>query len=276
MAEVAHEAGREAYGTQLQKVARLTGDAIDEAIAAFAPKPHSSGLDAGCGIGLDAIRLARVVGAGGQVAGLDISPDFVAWAQRLAAESDAPATLEFRQGDLTQLPFEDRSFDWVWCRDVLWGHLCDPPLALAELKRVLRPGGGVALVFWSSQALLPGYPELEARLTEAFVRTTPYTAGIAPHRHFMRALGWLRAAGLVGAEARSFAATVPSSRDTERQDAVRCALEMFFGGLEPHVSSEDWSLVRRLCDPVSDHFLPRHPDYCGLVTYTLFRGTRGS
>jgi len=274
MARESPDSDRTVYRTQLRKVSRLIEAATDQAIAAFAPKPGSSGLDAGCGIGLSAVRLGRAVGHGGSVTGLDISQEFIEDARKLAAESDVPAALEFRQGDLTDLPFDAGSFDWVWCKDVLWGHLADPVASLAELARVVRPGGSVVLVFWSSQVLLPGFPELEARLMEAFARTTPYTAGIVPERHFMRALGWMRAAGLRDLEARSFATSVHSPLDDEMQDVVRCTLEMFFGGLEGSLSREDWRLVQGLCDPDSAEFLPRSPDYCCLVAYTSFRGTR--
>ena len=274
MARKPQDSDHGVYRTQLRKVSRLIEAATGQAMAAFAPTPGSSGLDVGCGIGLDAVRLARAVGHGGSVTGLDISQEFIEDARKLAAESDVPAALEFRLGNLTDLPFEAGSFDWVWCKDVLWGHLVDPVTSLAELARVVRPGASVVLVFWSSQVLLPGFPELEARLMEAFVRTTPYTAGIVPERHFMRALGWMRAAGLRDLEVRSFAASVHSPLDDEMQDVVRCTLEMFYGGLERSLSREDWRLVRRLCDPDSDEFLPRSPDYCCLVAYTSFCGKR--
>jgi demethylmenaquinone methyltransferase/2-methoxy-6-polyprenyl-1,4-benzoquinol methylase len=132
----------------------------------------------------------------------------------------------------------------------------------------------VALVFWSSQVLLPGHPELEARLMNAFTRTTPYTAGIAPGRHFLRALGWMREAGLEEREARTFAVTLHAPLGTRQQDALGCALGMFFDGLEAHVPAEDWSAIRKLLDPDSREYLPAHPDYCAVFTYTMFTGSR--
>jgi SAM-dependent methyltransferase len=196
------------YRTRLLEVSRLTAPAIDQAIAALGARPGGSVLDLGCGIGFDTVRLARVVGAGGRVVGLDLSETFLEDARRRLAASGVPARVELRHGDLAALPFEEDSFDLVWCKDVLWGHRADPIASLTEMKRVLRPGGEVALAFWCSQVLLPGHPALEARLTQELARTTPYTASIAPDRHFMRALGWMRAAGLQDLDVQSSTTTV--------------------------------------------------------------------
>ncbi len=274
MAGRQNERGTDGSHSQILRVSRVAEPAVEAAIAALALSPGSSGLDAGCGIGLNAIRLARAVGAGGRVMGVDVSEDLLGHARRLAAESGAQKSLEFQSGDLLRLPFDDRCFDWAWCKDVLWGYLLDPFAGVRELARVVRPGGTVALAFWSSQVLLSGHPELEARLAEAFVRTTPYTAGIDPQRHFMAALGWMRAARLRDLEVRSFSTAAHAPLDEEMQEAVRYTIEMFFGGLAGVVSMKDWDQYRRLVDPDADSFLPRRPDYCCTVTYTVFRGAR--
>jgi len=102
-------------------------------------------LDAGCGGGLVARELAA---AGAEVVGVDRSRGSLGVARRAAGTRFAPA-----QGRLERLPFAAGAFDAVVAADVL-EHLPDLPAAVAELARVLAPGGSfvfdtVNRTFWS-------------------------------------------------------------------------------------------------------------------------------
>ncbi len=77
----------------------------------------SRGLDAGCGTGYYALKLARETGSSGQVTGLDLSPEFVAYAKDTAEKSEQSEQISFKEGDIGNLPFENDAFDWIWSLD---------------------------------------------------------------------------------------------------------------------------------------------------------------
>ncbi len=99
-------------------------------------------LDAGCGPGSITIGLAGVVAPGAAV-GIDASPHAVAEA-RAAAAARGCANVTFELADIYALPFPDDAFDAVFSHAVMQ-HLAEPVRALRELRRVLRPGGVVAV-----------------------------------------------------------------------------------------------------------------------------------
>jgi ubiquinone/menaquinone biosynthesis C-methylase UbiE len=95
-------------------------------------------LDAGCGSGAMTRLLAQHVPQG-FATGVDTRPEYLAYARRAAAEVGIN-NIEFKEGNIFNLPFDDNSFDLVWCRYVLqWVN--EPIQAVAEFKRVTRPGG---------------------------------------------------------------------------------------------------------------------------------------
>lgn len=95
-------------------------------------------LDAGSGLGEDALKIASAVSPGGRVTGVDLSAHMVKEAcSKLSSDTD---NIEFLVGDVTKLEFPDESFDR--CRiDRTLQHLDRPEEALSELCRVLKPGG---------------------------------------------------------------------------------------------------------------------------------------
>jgi ubiquinone/menaquinone biosynthesis C-methylase UbiE len=100
-------------------------------------------LDAGCGTGLETVRLARLVGSSGNVIGLDASRNLLAEASRRVQGSRLP--IEYREGDVHKLPFPDNYFD-VARAERLFLYLTDPRKALAELVRVTKTDGVVYVI----------------------------------------------------------------------------------------------------------------------------------
>lgn len=105
-------------------------------------------LDLACGTGNLALEATR---AGALVHGLDIAANLVGQARSRAAAENLP--VEFIEGDVDQLPFASASFDIVAS---LFGVMFspDPPRATAEMLRVCRPGGLVALACWTPEGVI--------------------------------------------------------------------------------------------------------------------------
>lgn len=99
-------------------------------------------LDVGCGTGVVALTAAR---AGAEVRALDLSPVLIEHGRQHAAL--AGVEIEFREGDVEALPFENSTFDVVVSQ---FGHMFAPrpDVTIAEMLRVLKPGGTIAFSTW--------------------------------------------------------------------------------------------------------------------------------
>jgi SAM-dependent methyltransferase len=232
----------------------------------------SHGLDAGCGIGLQAFLLAEAVGREGHVTGLDILPELLICGEELATEAGLSERVTFRAGDVSCLPFEDDTFDWVWSADCIGYPAADLAPQLQELLRVVKPGGSVILLGWSSQQLLPGYPLLEARLNAACSGYIPFLKEKPPELNFMRALTVFRNAGLEEVTARTFVGDVRAPLEAGQRTALTALFQMLWGAPQPGTSAEDLAEYKRLCMPGSTEFILDIPDYYAFFTNTMFCG----
>ena len=243
------------------------------AVQALRPRPGSRGLDAGCGIGLSTLPLAHAVGPAGHVTGLDLSSEFLAHAKALAARAGMSERIAFHQGDVNRIPSESDAFDWTWSVDCVGYAPMEPLPLVVEMTRVVRPGGTVAVLAWSSESLLPGYPRLEARLRATPAGLAPFAVGKPPRLHFLRALGWFHEAGLEDCQALTLADTAHAPLSEEMRTALVALFEMRWPGVEEKLVPEEQALYRRVCLPDSPQFIVDRPDYCAFFTYTMFCGT---
>lgn len=154
-------------------------------------RPGQRLLDVGCGPGNISVDLAARVDPG-KVVGIDVVESVLAGAEadRVAA---GVANVSFRHGDVYDLPFGDAEFDVVHAHQVLQ-HLADPAAALAGMRRVLRPGGLLAVRDSDYSAFM--WSPLDRRLDRWMelhhLATAANRADADAGRHL---LGWVRAAG---------------------------------------------------------------------------------
>jgi SAM-dependent methyltransferase len=146
-------------GASYERIAETFTAIHDRIVDTLAIEPGARVLDVACGTGGVALRAAR---AGADVTGVDISSDQLAKA-RHAAEEEGLA-IRFDEGDCQELPYGDAEFDAVASA---FGAIFAPDHArtAAELARVCRPGGRLALTAWPAD----DWSETHARAGRVFV-----------------------------------------------------------------------------------------------------------
>jgi arsenite methyltransferase len=136
---------------------------VHEALGA---QPGDRVLDAGCGPGFYVAEILERVGPKGSVAGVDASAPMLGLAAKRCEGHD---NASFYEGDVTALPVPDAEFDRVLSVQVL-EYVDDIPAALAELLRVLRPGGRAVIwdVDWATVSWHSEDPERMQRFLRAW------------------------------------------------------------------------------------------------------------
>jgi ubiquinone/menaquinone biosynthesis C-methylase UbiE len=148
------------------------------ALRSMLPRRSSRVLDVGCGTGVIALLVADL---GHTVVGVDLSEGMLAKAREKSRGQDA---VTFIAGDAIDPPGDPASFDAVVNRHVLW-TMTDPPRALANWHRLLRPGGRLAIVdgLWGKEPddrmndIAPSLPLIAPAITTDDIRALVKRAG---------------------------------------------------------------------------------------------------
>ena len=179
-------------------------------------------LDVGCGPASITADLAERV-APGRVVALDAAAGALEAARATLRERGLSEQVEVTSGDVMALPFEDASFDVVHAHQVLQ-HLADPVGALAEMRRITRPGGIVAVrdAVYSAMTWFPEPAGME-QWRSVYMATARANGGEPDAGS--RLLSWARAAGFAdaSASASTWCYATPADRAWQSQTwAQRC------------------------------------------------------
>jgi len=190
-------------------------------------------LDAGCGPGSITLGLAAAV-APGKVVGIDVQPSQVEQARALADQRGV-TNVRFEATNVYELPFPDGSFDAAFANAVLM-QLREPVRALAELRRVLRPGGiaGVRDLDDGGDLFVPATPLLQQWFSLKDRVQQHNGANTYIGRHHRRLL---LEAGFVRTEA---GASILSEGSLEKSRHHAAFFKAQLSGLAPSALAEGW------------------------------------
>ncbi|MGB5374993.1 MAG: methyltransferase domain-containing protein [Polyangiales bacterium] len=145
-------------------------------VAAAALQPGQRVVDVACGTGVLAMEAALATSPGGHTVGVDLNPGMLAVAKRKAPQID------WLEAPAESLPFEAETFDAAVSQFGLM-FFEDKPAAIAEMWRVIRPGGRLAIAVWDSLENTPGYSAVTSLLARLFgdavaaLLESPYALG---------------------------------------------------------------------------------------------------
>ena len=145
-------------------------------VAAAALQPGQRVVDVACGTGVLAMEAALATSPGGHMVGVDLNPGMLAVARRKAPDID------WLEAPAEALPFETESFDAAVSQFGLM-FFEDKPAAIAEMWRVVRPGGRFVIAVWDSLDHTPGYSAVTSLLARLFggdvaaLLKSPYSLG---------------------------------------------------------------------------------------------------
>lgn len=184
-----------AIGYNAEELARLLPEGANLGLSCGNPgaiaalRPGEVVLDLGSGAGFDAFLCGPKVGATGRVIGVDMTPDMLTKARSSIAEytqRTGLANIEFRMGEIENLPVADASVDVVISNCVI-NLSPHKPQVWREIFRVLTPGGRVAV---SDMVLLQPLPESLKSMIEAYVGCISGASLVEDLRHMLTEAGF--------------------------------------------------------------------------------------
>ena len=190
-------------------------------IEALAPSEGDTVLELACGAGDTGFEAAAVIGDNGRLIATDFSPKMLEAARRRGDEIGA-RNVDFEVMDAEDIRLEDDSVDGVLCR---FGYMlmADPDAALAETRRVLRPGGRLSLAVWGSPERNPFFTTIAMALVQRDLMPPPDLE--APGIFFMaspeRTAGLLEGAGFGEIRTEEIAVELPMASVDEYVEFVK-------------------------------------------------------
>jgi SAM-dependent methyltransferase len=277
------------YGEHELLYNKFMEPALRSAIRTLALPPGSGGLDAVCGPGGVLHLLDEATGGVGRVTGIDLSPALLALAEGQLGIRYLRERVDLACVDLSQpLPFPDDHFDWVWTADVLCSEgeergFADPAAVVAELARVVKPGGQVAVFLGNrlGAMFIPGHAHIENCLATAVALNYRKRDDFHPSFQHENVLAWLRAAGLTQLR---MSAHITEYQAPLHPDVARYIQEFVFDNeyapspeLKQYahgvgLTEDEWQTWLDISNPDSPGYLLNDPDYYCVRFGTLATG----
>ncbi|MDQ3802581.1 MAG: class I SAM-dependent methyltransferase [Acidobacteriota bacterium] len=213
-------------------------------------------LDVAGGPGEPALTIAEAVGPTGSVTCTDAVAEMVAAAQSEARRRGV-TNVEFRQCTADSLPFDDDSFDAAVSR---LGAMFfpDPPAALREMLRVIKPGGALSLVVWDRDEQNPFFNAVST-VVSRYVETPPAAPGAADAFRFAEPgvlSGILGEAGAAGVRERPFEFRIAAPISPEEFWVMRSETSGTLRGKLAWLSAEVRDRVAREVQEAVREFFP--------------------
>ncbi len=236
-------------------------------------------LDSASGPGFWSLLFANKVKPSGKVVGLDLSEESIDFAKnQLQHYPDYREIVAYVQGNLSRLPYENRSFDLVFCGNVLSyippGHLLE---AIAEQKRVVKKGGRLVFKDWDDGTILyhPLPPELRLRVIAATAKAIDNESQLDYTDNFMapKVRGVLQQSGLQNVSTRLYPTPIvpPFSEETRYYlvEHTRWLTEK----AAPFLSKEELQMWISYFDPKSSQYILDREDFYYYTVETINIGT---
>lgn len=238
------------YAACLAAYHRAFEGELREMLADVFRRPVRAALDIACGDGAYSAWLSERFGAQAAIVALDSNLSYLRAARRRPSpRRDAPEVMSLAADGL-KLPFEDDSFDAVWCAQSLYS-LPEPSAVLAEMRRVTRPGGTAAVLENDTlhEIILPWPPELELALRQAelasFRRETD-----RPNKYYLGRFlpEAFRVAGFANCALKTFAFSRNGPLDPPSRTFLGNYLLRLLQRAAPYLSRPDLQTLERLVD----------------------------
>jgi len=165
------------HAHKLDDPERKTWLPVDEVAKALGIQPGQDIADVGAGTGYFALPFAAAAGTGGWVAAVDMQPEMLALLRDKPAEAGAAAIASVL-GTATKTGLASSAFDLVFLGNV-WHELDDLDAVIAEARRLVRPGGRIAILDWRKDVTQPPGPPLDHRIAEGAVLERLRSQGIS-------------------------------------------------------------------------------------------------
>lgn len=269
--------GIPAYAEALAALHRAFRTELCAAVGELPLRQGQRALDAPCGDGFYSGALAECVGACGEVVAADANGDYLELARQALSQAAVGSRVQLVLADAYRLPFTADSFDLAWCAQSMVS--LNPAAALGELRRVVRPGGWVAVLENDDfhHVLLPWPVEVELAVQRAFMLSCRQRFGDAWTLYRGRCLArTLRAADLQPWRRRTYA--------IDRQAPLNAEDRAFFAGYfaylrelaRPHLPTAEARTFEALLDANGACYLLDQPDFEATYLFTVAVGRKDS